>query len=117
LNDAYVFYRLRSKNPIFWPAGLRGVTTTGLPFEAHYDSSFRWMILNRPLSEDKNPGLKFAWDLKSWHWFRDNFELYKKSKVDPFLAGYLGKLPEVLYIYIRRARSRPGISNTGPAIK
>ena len=104
LNDGYAFYHIRSKNPVFWPCGLKGLTTSGLPFKADYDPSFRWMILDRPLSEDKNPGLKFAWDLKSWHWFNDNFKLYRISKVDPSLAKYMRKFPERLYLYIREAR-------------
>ena len=105
INDGYVFYHIRGKNPIFWPSGLQGQTKSGVAFTANYDSSFRWMVLHRPLSEDKNPGSKFYWNSSSYQWFTENFTLQSISTIDKCYTGRLRgytQVPKRLYVYSRK---------------
>jgi len=104
-NNGYTFYNIRSKNPIFWPAALQGRTKGGVTYETDYDPSFRWMVLSKTLSEDKNPGKKFKWNSSSHRWFVENFSLHSISTIDEcYQQGRLGrylKVPAKLYVYSR----------------
>jgi len=104
-NNGYTFYHIRSKNPIFWPASLEGRTKGGVAFETDYDTSFRWMVLSKPLSEDKNPGRKFKWNSSSYLWFVENFSLHTISTIDDCYQQGRGrrflKVPDKLYVYRR----------------
>lgn len=92
--DGYTFYYLRSRNPIYWPAGLTGETTRSrVPFSAHYDDTFRWGVFPKPVDRDYNAGVKFAWDDESHSWFEQNFVLHTVSRLDGCLQDFQGKVP------------------------
>ncbi len=78
-NNSDVFYRIRPRNPVYWPSGLQGQTPGLVPFTTHYDSSFRWLALSRPLDEvdlvNVNPGVKFSWDAETLQYFRQHYVL------------------------------------------
>ena len=103
-NSGYVFYHMRDRNPIFWPAGLQGETPTGVPFKANYDSSFRWAVLSYDLADGRKHGGTFPWDTATYEWFWRNYSLHTVSTLDKCyndssLAKFSQLRHRTLYLY------------------
>ncbi|MEW6577699.1 MAG: hypothetical protein AB1435_00730 [Chloroflexota bacterium] len=98
-----VFYALRPTNPIYWPAGLYGVTPGQYQFATTYDDTYQWLVLTSDLhSPDftENPGAKFAWNDATLGYFRANYRLVASSHIakDWPLARF-SSVTSSLYLY------------------
>lgn len=101
-----VFYALRSRNPIFAPAGLHGNTPGQVTFTTQYDDSFRWLVLAEPLTRDDiNPGGKFSWNGNTFAYFRQKYLLKSElnlanGRANSGIARFAGQRPK-LWLYHR----------------
>jgi hypothetical protein len=76
-SNGLALYSLREYNVIYWPAGVNGITTGGVPYNARYDDSFKWLITNQLLDEHTDLGAKFSWNADSQRYFLSKFVLVK----------------------------------------
>ncbi len=75
-NNGLVFYSVREQNPVYWPAGLDGITPGGISFTSTYDDSFRWLVTSQPLSDESvDLGGKFAWNEATQAYYRMHYQL------------------------------------------
>jgi 4-amino-4-deoxy-L-arabinose transferase-like glycosyltransferase len=118
-NAGYVFYHIRARNPVRWPAGLEGLTPGGVPFKASYDIANSWLVLPYKVEQHPNPGHKCHWNSPTREWFLHHYQLetasmLEGSHINRGLARF-SMLPRELYFY-RGQERLPSASSFSSAL-